>query len=501
MTYRRSVQNWWLSLSIRYKIGIFIGIIVVMVVTICLFALGAVYIHTQDFNEILGDSYQVNYSLVCFEAENSAFITCSRNKTEDNFAQYYAAKKQTQAAISTLKLDYQKTGVQRYLLTQAVQTAYVYYSGKCEQLLQVALKDTAYANQYYNTLDAAGYINSYLQDLMKETLDEGTNNYARKMQSLQLLPVITISFAVVILILAALLGAMVMRQIIRPVLKMANNAQQIADNQLDIPDIHVKNQDEIGQLVNLFNKMKGSMREYIAALQEVIKMEVRLHQKALQEMEMEKQLKSMQLSMLQSQINPHFLFNTLNTICSTAKIEEARYTEELIQKLANLFRYNLQASDAIVPLEREINIILDYMYIQQRRFGSRLTFFMDSKVDEKAVFIPVFTLQPLVENAIIHGISPKEEGGSVRVRIRRKGEYSHITITDTGMGISRQALQKLLEETAAYKGHLSHIGMGNVRSRLELLFADSSFRVHSRIGLGTSVRLVLPVHKEGEAYV
>jgi len=489
-----------MSLSIRYKIGIFVGTTVVMVIVICLFSVLTMYINMRDFNEILGDSYQVNHSLVCFEAENAAFIACSQSINDESLVHYQQTKQQTKEAISQLKLDYQKTGLQRYLIAQAVQTSYSYYSSECNRLLSFTIKDIIYANQYYDTLDVAGYISRYLQELMKVTLDEGNNNYAQKMQTLQILPAASISLSIIILALAALLGTFTMRQIIRPVLRLADSAKKIAENQLDTPDIQVENQDEIGQLVEMFNKMKGSMRKYIATLQEVNQMESLLHQEELQKVEMEQQLKSMQLSMLQSQINPHFLFNTLNTIRITAKIEEAHSTEELIQRLANLFRYNLQTSDAIVPLERELNIVQDYIHIQQRRFGSRLNFVTDNLAEGKGVFVPVFTLQPLVENAIIHGISPKEEGGSVRVRIRRKGEFVRITITDTGQGISREKLHSLLDQTAAgQRGHLSHIGMGNVRSRLEMLFADSRFNVYSRVGLGTSIRLVLPVQEGGGA--
>lgn len=501
MVVKRSGKEWWMSLSIRYKVGILVGSIMVMITAVCLFSLGSVYVHMRDFNEILGDSYQVSHSLVCFEAENAAFIACSQSMNDESLAQYQQARQQTKEAISQLRLDYRETGLQRYLIAQAVQTSYSYYSSECNRLLTFTVRDTIYANQYYGTLDIAGYISRYLQELIMETLDEGNDRYSRKMQTLQILPVITISLSAIILALATLLGTVTMRNIIRPVLQLADSAKKIAENQLDTPDVQVNNQDEIGRLVEMFNRMKGSMREYIATLQEVNQMEGRLHQEELRKVEMEQQLKAMQLSMLQSQINPHFLFNTLNTIRSTSKIEEAHHTEELIQRLANLFRYNLQTSDAIVPLEREMNIIQDYIYIQQRRFGSRLNFVADNRTDEKAVLVPVFTLQPLVENAIIHGISPKEEGGSVRVRIRQKGEFVLITVTDTGQGISREKLHLLLDQTIKQQGHLSHIGMGNVRSRLEMLFAGSHFKVYSRVGLGTSIRLGLPAQKEETLHV
>lgn len=495
------IMQKWLSLSIRYKINAFIYGIVIAVLIICIFFLGTISILTSDFDMILGDSHEVNKALVAFDDENTAFVSYSLTLMDEDYIHYQNAKSVSKLAIEALVLDYPKTGESRYLLTQAVQTAYKTYTNQCDTVLEISVRDGSYETEYYKAVDMASYISRYLQDLTKTTLAEGDARYAARMESMKLVPILSVTLSVVILALAMLLGTMAMRDIIRPVLRLADSAKQIADNNLDTPDIEVSNKDEIGQLVAMFNKMKGAMRRHIETLKEVNEMEIRLHQEELRQVEMEQQLKSMQLSMLQSQINPHFLFNTLNTIYSTAKIEGAVRTEELIQRLANLFRYNLQTSDAIVPLERELNIIQDYMYIQQRRFGQRLTFVVDNRVPENTVFIPVFTLQPIVENAVIHGVSKKVSGGSIRVKIYQKSNDVYINVTDTGLGISPEKLSDMLDESRQQQGHVSHIGIGNVRSRLAILFEGSQFKIFSRLGLGTSVRLVLPEQKEDTPYV
>jgi sensor histidine kinase YesM len=490
-----------MALPIRKKLNLFIWLITGAVSALCLVLLGTLYLHVRDFNGILGDSYQVNHALVSFKAENNAFIDLFQSANDETLTLYQDARQETRASLAQLSPDYEKHGIDRYLVTQAIQSAYRYYGEECNFLLSASAQDTAYASRYYAALDVADYIDGYFRQLMQSALDEGTATYSERLRSMRVVPVVSVSLSLFTLLLAGFLGWVTNRDVVRPVLQMANIAARIAENDLDSPDVTVENLDEIGRLALIFNRMKDSMRKYILTLQEVNQMEARLYQEDLQKVEMEEKLKSMQLSMLQSQINPHFLFNTLGTIRSTAKIEDARYTEELIQRLANLFRYNLQTSDAIVPLEREIAIIEDYIYIQRRRFGLRLRFVMDSRVKAGRVGVPAFTLQPLVENAIIHGIAPKEEGGSVRVQIFERQGVIHIRVTDTGLGISHDRLDEMLGQTVNQQGHLSHIGIGNVRSRLAILFPGSTLRVQSRMGLGTSVRLEIPLGKEKPPHV
>jgi sensor histidine kinase YesM len=110
--------------------------------------------------------------------------------------------------------------------------------------------------------------------------------------------------------------------------------------------------------------------------------------------------------------------------------------------------------------------------------------------------VPTFTLQPLVENAVIHGVAPREGGGQIRIRIKeRRGEVA-LSVTDSGGGMLPGRLRDLLDDTAQHKGHLSGIGLGNVKTRMELLYPRSRFRIFSRVGLGTAVRITLPAGRE-----
>jgi two-component system LytT family sensor kinase len=193
------------------------------------------------------------------------------------------------------------------------------------------------------------------------------------------------------------------------------------------------------------------------------------------------------LDALQRQINPHFLFNTLNSIASLVRFrpEQAR---ELIVKLANILRKMLQEHDAFVPLRDEIATTDDYLSIEVARFGAeKLT--VAKEIDPATLEIPVpsMLLQPLVENSIKHGLEPRIAGGSVTLRSRLDQGILIIEVEDDGVGIAPGRTHS----SGVLQG--SGIGMKNVRERLEVLYGGSAlFDVTSRPGRGTKVTIAFP---------
>jgi two-component system, LytTR family, sensor kinase len=193
------------------------------------------------------------------------------------------------------------------------------------------------------------------------------------------------------------------------------------------------------------------------------------------------------LDALQRQINPHFLFNTLNSIASLVRFrpEQAR---ELIVKLANILRKMLQEHDAFVPLRDELATTDDYLSIEIARFGAeKLT--VAREIDPHTLEIPVpsMLLQPLVENSIKHGLEPRIAGGVITLRSRLEHGKLVIEVEDDGVGIApgRAHTSGVLQGTG--------IGMKNVRERLEVLYGDAAlFEVMSRPGRGTKVTLAFP---------
>ena len=209
----------------------------------------------------------------------------------------------------------------------------------------------------------------------------------------------------------------------------------------------------------------------------------------------ERLLLESRLDALQSQINPHFLFNTLNTIQSLVRFDPDR-ARDLIVKLSKILRRLLGKHDEFVQLREEIEFVDDYLDIEVVRFGrDKLRVYKHLNPDTLDVVIPAMLLQPLVENSIKHGLAPKVDGGSITVRSRLQEGKLVIQVEDDGVGMSSPPAV-----AAQHGGSGRGIGMVNVAERLHVLFGDDGkMTVRSRDGLGTLVVLELPILQHDES--
>jgi len=213
--------------------------------------------------------------------------------------------------------------------------------------------------------------------------------------------------------------------------------------------------------------------------------------------ELESDLHRARLQSLQSQINSHFLFNSLNTIARLAVLEKAPQTERMTYALARLLRYSLRKVDTLVPLAEEMDQASSYLEIQKARFQDRLDVKVTCEPTCREFQLPCMTLQPLVENALIHGLEPKPGSGCISVSAQRQNDEVVIEITDTGVGMSPEHLAEVLSEKdrVESRGHTSGLGIRNVRQRLHHCFGGQfSLKISSEEGKGTRVILRFP-HK------
>lgn len=187
---------------------------------------------------------------------------------------------------------------------------------------------------------------------------------------------------------------------------------------------------------------------------------------------------------LTSQINPHFLFNTLNTVSSLIRFDPDM-ARGVVLKLSNILRRLLRKHETFVPLREEIEFIDDYLDIEVIRFGrDKLQIFKEIDEETLDVFVPSMLLQPIVENAIKHGLAPRVEGGQILIRTRRRDGRLSIEINDNGMGMSPERL------TEVYGGG---IGISNVYERLRLLYGDQfEMDIRSQPGDGTQILIEIP---------
>lgn len=221
------------------------------------------------------------------------------------------------------------------------------------------------------------------------------------------------------------------------------------------------------------------------------------HKKIAQQLEesakKERVMHQLELRALQSQINPHFLFNTLNATSRLALIEGAEKTEEMINALSRLLRYSLRNIDNMVPLREALDFISDYLFIQKTRYGDHIDFKLVTEQEVLNTMIPLMTLQPVVENAIVHGLEPKEDGGCIIVTARTAGDRICIEVKDTGLGMDKSDIKMFLDGNRTWQGHTTGIGINNVHKRLQYCFGESyGLEISSTPGKGTTVLVWIP---------
>jgi len=210
------------------------------------------------------------------------------------------------------------------------------------------------------------------------------------------------------------------------------------------------------------------------------------NEKKLEQQQM--RLNEARLAALSSQINPHFLFNTLNSVASLIRLdpEQAR---QVVYKLSKILRRLLRQQDNLTTLSEELSFIDDYLSIEMVRFGDKLRFIKDIDPSTLDLPVPSMLLQPLVENSIRHGLSNKVAGGSIYVRSRMQGPRLQILVEDDGVGIPEAKLANIFEQG---------IGISNVNERLKVLFgAEYRMWIDSRLGEGTSTGIELPEQSSG----
>ncbi|MGI6372354.1 MAG: sensor histidine kinase [Caldicoprobacterales bacterium] len=253
----------------------------------------------------------------------------------------------------------------------------------------------------------------------------------------------------------------------------------------DFEVIHYEGgQDEIGQLIRDYNRMVIRIKELI---QDVYKADI-------QRQALELENKQAQLDALQSQINPHFLFNTLETIRMRSLVKDERETAEIIKYLSRIFRRALAWGNDWVTVGEEVEFVENFLKIQQYRFEKRINYNISMEPGTEQLMIPKMTLQPLVENASIHGIEKIKDQGIIELDIRIIEDRLHMEVADNGVGIEKEMLAQIRKELKDQEINKEHIGIANVYWRLQLYYGESfSFNIESGENKGTKVTISIPL--------
>ncbi|NIK68282.1 MULTISPECIES: sensor histidine kinase [unclassified Paenibacillus] len=295
-----------------------------------------------------------------------------------------------------------------------------------------------------------------------------------------------IAFLVVLLLL--------MRQLTKPLIKLGKVASSVQRGNLEVRS-SIRGADEIGRLGFLFDQMLDRIKEMIT--------EVSLTQARKRKAE---------LAMLQAQINPHFLFNVLNSIRMKVMRSGDQDSAKMIASLSKLLRMTISRDEDAIMLHEEIELLTHYVELMNLRQKEEARLVVDVDVTSFDIRVPRFILQPLVENALIHGFN--QSAGTIRITAARNEHFLELSVADDGIGMDAEQLERLrarltaagtgaeeIQETGRSKGPgMSGIGVANVAERMRIMFGDA-FHITVDIDQGTRIMMHIPIREEGRPHV
>jgi sensor histidine kinase YesM len=367
-----------------------------------------------------------------------------------------------------------------------------------------------YKVSYEDAKTMFDYICTSINSLNNEQFKHNSSNYEILLVSLKYLEGISTMVLLVITLLNVIIIIVLTRSITDPLMKLTKAANEVAAGNMEVDLVAVESSDEVGIVTKAFNTMIISIHEYIIKIRESLELESQMKQKELM---MTNHLKDAQLKNLQAQINPHFLFNTLNAGAQLAMMEGADKTCLFIENMADFFRSNMKSFDQDSNLREEIKLVDNYIYILNVRFSGKIHFLKE--IDESLidVRVPSMILQPVVENAVNYGIRNIDYKGLIQLSVYQEEENINIKIEDNGAGMDQNTIDRIMQAKMNGKSigndennepvindinimsrDSNGIGLGNVINRLRLYYnKDDVFEISSEgHNLGTKVVIHIP---------
>lgn len=430
--------------TLRWKIMLSLAIALLLT---SLGLLATVYLDNYSL-ETIGDSYASNNELTYFSNElaslQKAMETYVNYHTFESIDNYYASRTKVEDFYESMQ-DCPSLNVvrQKEYLVHQLAISFTYYSSKAIAARRANNNDELKIYYKYS-LDCYNILANKILELSNLRLQENAQNYEENHQFITFTRSLSIVFFLLFSISIFILLYIVVSSITAPLAEISQVAERVSNRDFDIPLFNNNSTDEIGNICNAFDGMIISIREYIDTIWEKAQRESELHEK---EIEMQSLYTDAQLRALQNQINPHFLFNTLNTGAQLAMMEDADKTCYFIEQLADFFRYNIQRQTSEATINEELGIIDNFVYIMKVRFGNRLVFNKDIPNQNFTQTIPVMTLQPIVENCIKHSL--ENQTGIVTLKVESDDEFITISVSDNGGGMpeeTKAAVFKAVDE-------------------------------------------------------
>lgn len=415
-------------------------------------------------------------------------------KTSDSLENYYRSEQTYRNLLE--KLGSQISSNPTMLLERNIRKMSESYLALAEEAVSAKRGRNVekYKELYDSSQNLYSYINTYIDELNSQQFRNNSASYQTLREALEYLEISSLVLMTVMMGIGILMLFGITKGMIEPLTNLAETANLVGQGNFNVKMPPTDSLDEVGIVTRAFNTMVESLEEYIIRTTRSMEKEQQMMER---ELLMKNHLKEAQLKYLQSQINPHFLFNSLNAGAQLAMLEDAEKTCIFVEKMADFFRYNVKKGLEDASLEEELAAVENYIYILNVRFAGEIHF--TRQADERIMDcrVPSMILQPIVENAVNHGIRNIDWEGCIHLEIMEEEGRIFIRIRDNGKGMSQERIQEVLSGQAGdgeEQSDSTGVGMNNVISRLELYYNQKNLvEIRSRgENKGTEVILKLP---------
>ena len=399
---------------------------------------------SNEMEMVYRDNLQLNELSQALDEVQNSMTNYLNAKTSDALEDYYRSEQKYINLINGL--DDEVTGISYDRMKKNIKHMSEQYLEIVDQTIEAKRGRNVekYRVRYENATQLYDYINTYIYSLNNEQFKSNSENYNELSQIFRMFEYVSIGVMFAVIIFNVCVIIKFVGTLISPLKALSKSADEVAKGNFDIEVLEVQSEDEIGVVTKTFNQMVISIRDYIERIRHGMEVERAMKEKELM---MEAHLKDAQLKYLQAQINPHFLFNTLNAGAQLAMLEGADRTYEYVQNMAEFFRYNVKKGDEIVTIREELELVDNYIYILNVRFSGDIHY--EKKIDKSLlqVQMPSMILQPIVENCVNHGIREMAGEGRISVSVYRIDDVACISIRDNGVGMSQETIDKVLSGT------------------------------------------------------
>ena len=490
-------MNKFLNRSLQFKIisvCIFANILIFMVNLFLLFGINNM---SKDMELVYQDNRSLNQLSDALTKVQDTMTIYLSSKTSESLEDYY--REAQKYADLTANLNDTVTDLSFNRMERNIKYMSQNYLEEVAQTIEAKRGRNVekYRTYYENSTRLYEDIDEYITSLNLELFVVNSENYLELFKAFRRFEIVAVVVMTLVMIGNVIIITGFVKTMIMPLKNLADSADEVANGNFDALLPKEIYHDEVGIVINAFSKMVVSIKDYIEKLKESMEKERYMQEK---ELLMESHLKDAQLKYLQAQINPHFLFNTLNAGAQLAMMEGADRTYQYVQTVADFFRYNVQSQKRDVTIRDEVTLVDNYIQILNVRFSGDIGY--EKQVDERLLdrVMPSMILQPIVENAVNHGIREMAGEGKIILKIYREDKHICISILDNGKGISQETIDQLLS------GKFSHdsdsydnngIGMDNVISRLRLFagYEDALDIISRGENKGCEVIVKLPMEE------